>query len=135
VTVTPADLGTYLGATVDTDRGQYLSDRAPDLCLSIVTPLPSGADAVVLDVAVRAYSNPSNTTAQAAGPYSATFGPVGGGLWLTRENKATLRRLAGSGGAFTIDTMPTTAGTGLPWWDQSGWGFSDMLPGTWDSPT
>jgi hypothetical protein len=57
-----------------------------------VTPLPGGADAVVLDVAARAYSNPSNVQTQATGPYSATFGALGGGLWLTRQNKAAAGR-------------------------------------------
>ena len=116
-TVTSADLGTYLGATVDTARGQLLIDMATQLCESVVNPLPNGAQAVILDVAARAYSNPANATQQAAGPFSASYGPVGGGMWLTRQNKSALRRLAGSGGAFTIDTMPATAGTSLPWWD------------------
>lgn len=128
MTVSPADLGTYLGAEVDTDRAQFLIDKAVQLCESIITPLPDGGDTVVLDVAARAYSNPSNAQTQAAGPFSATFGALGGGLWLTRQNKATLRRLAGSGGAFTIETLPVDAGTGLPWW-----GVSTPLD-DWDSP-
>lgn len=128
MTVSPADLGTYLGAEVDTDRAQFLIEKAVQLCESIITPLPDGGDTVVLDVAARAYSNPSNAQTQAAGPFSATFGALGGGLWLTRQNKATLRRLAGSGGAFTIETLPVDAGTGLPWW-----GVSTPLD-DWDSP-
>ena len=133
MTVTPADLGTYLGVTVDDTRGQYLIDRAMELCLSVVDPLPAGSDAVVLDVAARAFSNPSNVTSQGAGPFPVAYGAVGGGLWLTRQNKATLRRLAGSGGAFTIDTMPTTAGQGLPWWDENAWGFGvGFGPVDWD---
>jgi hypothetical protein len=127
----PADLGTYLGTTVDEDRAQLLIDSAVQLCESIVAPLPTGADAVVLDVATRAYSNPANATQQAAGPFSANFGPVGGGLWLTRQNKAALRRLAGSGGAFTIDTMPATAGTLLPPWEINRWGGYGNY-GDWD---
>jgi hypothetical protein len=127
VTVYPEDLGTYLGTTVDEVRAQQLIDLAQQLCESIVTPLPDGADAVVLDVATRAFSNPSNAQTQAAGPFSAAFGAVGGGLWLTRQNKATLRRLSGAGGAFTIDTMPATAGTGLPWWDTA-----SVTDGDWD---
>lgn len=129
MTVTPADLGTYLGATVDTDRAQYLIDRATELCLSVINPLPNGSDAVVLDVTARAYSNASNATQQGAGPFQASFGPVGGGLWLTRQNKTTLRRLAGSGGAFTIDTAPATT-PAVPWWEQNNWGVS--LSSDWD---
>jgi hypothetical protein len=132
MTVTPADFGTYLGASVDTDRAQLLIDLASQLCESIVNPLPVGADAVVLDVAMRAYSNPSNVVSQGAGPFPVTYGAVGGGLWLTRQNKATLRRLAGSGGAFTIDTMPATAGTGLPWWERNNWGFGSEYGTDWD---
>lgn len=126
MTVTPTDLGTYLGADVDNARAQYLIDRATDLCLSVCDPLPATADAVVLDVAVRAYSNPSNVTSQGAGPFPVAYGAVGGGLWLTRQNKATLRRLNGGGGAFTIDTMPADAGAGLPWWDVNTAGYGDL---------
>jgi hypothetical protein len=117
VTLISDDLGTYLGVVVDDTRATLILSNATALCESIVTPLPAGADAVVLDVAARAYGNPSNVVQQTAGPYSANYGPVGGGLWLTRANKATLRRLAGGGGAFTIDMLPATAGEGLPSWD------------------
>lgn len=112
------DLGTYLGATVDYARGQQILDLAHTLCEAIINPLPAGAEAVVLDVAARAYSNPTNVSQESTGPFSVQRGPVSGGLWLTRANKSTLRQLAGqSGGAFTIDTMPANAGQGLPWWD------------------
>lgn len=115
--VSADDLGTYLGTAVDTARATAILARAQMLCESVVSPLPAGADAVVLDVATRAYSNPTNAAQQLVGPYSAGYRAAGGGLWLTRANKATLRRLAGSGGAFTIDTTPADAGQNLPWWD------------------
>lgn len=135
MTVTPTDLGTYLGSgiTVDEARADMLLNLAAQLCQSIVNPLPTGADAVVLDVAARAYLNPGNVTSQGAGPFPVNYGAVSGGLWLTRQNKATLRRLAGSGGAFTIDTMPTTAGAGLPWWDINQWNSAEGLY-DWDVP-
>lgn len=117
MTVAPADLGLYLGADVDTDRAQYLIDRATDLCQTIVNPLPSGADAVVLDVAGRAYVNPSNVTSQGVGPFQASYGTAAGGLWLTRQNKVALRRLAGTGSAYSIDPTPADVGKGLPFWD------------------
>ena len=133
MTVTPADLGTYLGVTVDNTRAQYLIDRATDLCTSLVNPLPTGSDAVVLDVAARAYLNPGNAQTQGTGPYSVGFGPVGGGLWLTRQNKATLRRLGGGGGAFSFDTMPSTAAQNIPWWEQNTWGSgSELINPDWD---
>jgi hypothetical protein len=86
-------------------------DKATALCLSVVNPIPIGGNAVILDVAARAFLNPGNLTAQAAAPFSATYGSVSGGLWLTRQNTRTLRRLAGSGGAFTIDTMSRGVGS------------------------
>lgn len=118
MTVDAAALGTYLGLpSIDTDRATALIGYATTLCESVVSPLPDGADPVVLLVAARAYQNPSNVQQEAVGPFSAAYGQMAGGLWLTRTNKATLRRLAGGGGAFTIDTMPATAGQNLPSWD------------------
>lgn len=122
----PSDLGTYLGADVDTARAEQILDMAQKLCESVVSPLPDGAEAVVLDVAVRAWANPQNIMSESVGPFSGNFGRVGdGGLWLTRQNIATLRRLAGMGGAFTIDVLPATAGQNLPWWDAGGEVFFD----------
>lgn len=127
--VDPSDLGTYLGAPVDEGRAELLIQYAQALCEAVVTPLPSGAAAVVIDVVVRALMNPGNVQSEAVGPFPVSFGAVSGGLWLTNNNKATLRRLAGQVGAFTIDTMPATAGQGLPWWDfgtvTDGW---DIVP-------
>lgn len=117
VSVSSDDLGTYLGSAVDADRATYLLGQALNLCASIVNPLPDGSEAVVLDVAARAYVNPANVQQETTGPTSASFGPVGGGLWLTRQNKATLRRLNGGGGSFTIDTTPADAAANLPPWD------------------
>lgn len=130
--ITTTDLSTYLGVTVDDTRAQLLIDQAVALCASICDPLPDGSAAVVLDVAARAYSNPTNVQSQGAGPFPVTYGTMGGGLWLTRQNKATLRRLNGSGGAFTIDTMPATAGTGLPPWELNTWGESGVHGSDWD---
>lgn len=118
--VEPTDLGTYLGSTVDSDRAALILQLAQQLCETICKPLPVGATAVVLDVAARAYSNAANAEAEAAGPFNVTFGAVSGGLWLTRQNKAALRSLRGTGGAFTIDPMPADAGACLPWWDSEG---------------
>lgn len=131
--VSPSELGTYLNdPNIDTTRAAYMLGLAQQLCESIVTPLPAGAAAVVLDVTARAFSNPTNVQGQTAGPYNAQYGTVAGGLWLTSKNERTLRRLAGGGGAFTFDTMPTTAGQNLPWWDLNvQWpeaGDWDMIP-------
>jgi hypothetical protein len=126
----PEDLGTYLGSEVDPARAKLIISGAIALCSSIVDPLPEAALSVVLDVAARAYTNPTAVPNQAAGPF--TVGSAPGGLWLTRQNKATLRRLAGSGGAFTIETMPSTAGTVLPPWERNTWGESGVYGTDWD---
>jgi hypothetical protein len=123
MTVAAADLGTYLAdPAIDTNRATYLIGLAVELCQSIVNPLPAGSDSVVLDVAARAYGNPSNVAQQTTGPFSTNYGTIAGGLWLTRKNKGTLRRLAGGGGAFTVDTTPATAGQNLPPWDAGVYG-------------
>lgn len=108
----PTDLQTFLGVdTIDTSRAALLIELAQDLCATVVTPLPATARAVVLDVAARAYGNPQGMQATHAGSFSvqwgaAQFGGALGGVFLTRGNKSTLRRLAGAGGAFSIDTLP-----------------------------
>ena len=122
--VTADDLATYLNvAAIDTNRAVQILGLAQSLCESVVSPLPDGAEAVILDVATRAWVNPANTQSDTTGPLSTSFGAVSGGLWLTRKNTSTLRRLAGGGGAFSIDMLPADAGTNLPWWDRStpGW--------------
>jgi hypothetical protein len=122
MSVTADDIGTYLGidVTAVSTRLDYIISLAEGLAETVVTPLPDGSDAVIVDIVTRAYSNPSNADSQGAGPYNVNWGAVAGGLWLTKQNKATLRNLAGRGGAFTFDTMPATAGQGLPAWDIDG---------------
>lgn len=114
-TVTPADLSDFLGVQVDVTRAVTVLNLAQQLCATIVAPLPDNALPVVIDVAARAYTNPVGASSQVAGPFST--GGTPGGIYLTRVNKATLRRLAGGGGAFTVETCPDTAGDNLPWWD------------------
>lgn len=118
-TVTPNDLSDFLGTTVDPARAVTVLRYAQLLCQTIVNPLPDTAMPVVIDVACRAYSNPGGTPTQGAGPFTMAGAP--GGIYLTRGNKTTLRRLAGGSGAFSIDLLPATAATNLPWWD----GFVD----------
>lgn len=113
--VTPADLSDVLGVPVDTTRAVTVLALAQQLCKTILNPLPDNAMPVVLDVAIRAYTNPSGTPVQGAGPF--TMGGAPGGFYLTRANKTTLRRLGGGSSAFAIDLLPATAGHCLPWWD------------------
>lgn len=126
--VFPSDLSTYLSQpNIDTARATQILELAQSLCESVVTPLPATAAAVILDVAARAWGNPTNAQSEGTGPFSVSYGAVSGGLWLTRQNKSALRRLSGSGGAFTIDVMPATAGSNLPWWDYG------VYPGDYDT--
>ncbi|MBV9290967.1 MAG: hypothetical protein JO222_00850 [Frankiales bacterium] len=143
-TLVPVDeFATYLSqdtADLNLPRAAFILAQAQTLCESIVKPLPAGAEAVILDVAERAYANPISqggdflAYSEGVGPYSTQNpGLSGGGLYLTQENKATLRRLNGGGGAFTIDTTPAGAGTSLPWWD-TGVTYSGAVGGDWDVP-
>lgn len=117
-TPTAGDLSTFLGASTDDARATLLISLAEKLCQSVLTPLPDGADATVLAVAARAFSNPTNAQNVSTGPYMAGYGAVSGGLWLTTRDVANLRRLAGGGGAFSIDPTPADAGPGNLWAQQ-----------------
>lgn len=109
----PADLQTYLGLdTIDTNRAALILDLAQSLCETITTPLPSTARAVVLGVAARAFNNVSSATSIGLGSAHASYGAPGsgigvGGLYLSRQDKANLRRLNGGTLAFSINTLPT----------------------------
>ncbi len=110
-----ADLATYLDLPdLDVDRAQLLLNLAQAKCEAVITPLPASALGVVLDVAARAYTNPTNADSQSTGPFAVTYRTVSGGLWLTRNNLAELRRLTRSG-AFTIDMTPVDAGPANSW--------------------
>jgi hypothetical protein len=102
------ELDTYLGTPgIDTVRATLILQLAQDLCETIATPLPDTAKGTVLDVAARAFPNPQNVTAESVGPFSVSHSSGFGGLYLSRANKATLRRLSGRGGAFSVDILPT----------------------------
>jgi hypothetical protein len=121
------DFALYLNnPDLNRTRAAFILAKTQTLCETVVKPLPPGADIVILDVAERAFANPVSIGgaspayyAEGEGPFSDTTpGISGGGLYLTKNNKATLRRLAGSGTAFTIDMLPATEDLGiLPPWD------------------
>lgn len=118
VTVTSDDLGVYLGTEVDNDRATQLIELATALCSSILSPVPDTAKPVVLSVAARAYVNPQAVQQQSVGPYQVSYGGSQysgsvGGLYLTRKDEATLRRLGGGGGAFDVDLLADFDTTGL----------------------
>jgi hypothetical protein len=101
----PSDLATYLGlTTIDENRAMLFLQLAQDKCESVVSPLPIAAMGVVLTVAARGFANPEGVTAETVGPYTVQRGTAS--LYLTKDDKATLRRLSGRSGAFSIDVLP-----------------------------
>jgi hypothetical protein len=113
--VTPDDLALFLGAQVEDNRALMMLDLAKSACSTILDPLTAPAKFVVLSAAARAYSTPVPVGAQTVGPYAASG--MQGGITLDRREERQLRRLAGGGGAFSIDPLATDAGTDVPWWD------------------
>lgn len=128
VSVTPSDLDTLLGleGSIDTPRATLVISLAENLCSSIVDPIPDNANVVVLSVAARSYSNPDGVAAHTIGPESVQYGSTLGGLYLTKADVATLKRMAGMGGAFTVDPTPADAGKAIYPWDENLWGFEGV---------
>lgn len=112
-----SDLDTYLGlqGQIDAVRASLVLELAEARCTAILSPLPTSARGVVLDVAQRAYTNATGVTSESTGPFSAQMPSFG--VSLTSANRRELRQLGGRGGAFTIDPTPADAGTGQPIWD------------------
>lgn len=115
-------LALYLNLTeVDDDRANLMIEQAILLAESIVSPLPDSAAAVVLAVAGRAYSNPQGVAYETVGPVSVQRPQAG--LYMTRDERRTLQRLAGRGGAYTVDPTPADADPDVTWpvdWDVDG---------------
>lgn len=131
---TAEQLGLYLGLPeIDGARADLLIQTAVQLCQTVVSPLPDGAQAVVLSVAGRAYVNPQQVSYETIGPMSVQRPQGSGGLYLTKADKTALKSLAGRGGAFTVDPTPATAdpsptypiddGYGPPLEWEPGWGW------------
>ena len=77
-------------------------------------------------MAARAYVNPDGVAAHTIGPESVEYGSTLGGLYLSKSDVTTLQRLAGSGGAFSVDPMDPCAGRQLYPWDRNLWGFEGV---------
>jgi hypothetical protein len=112
---TPDELGVYLGTTIaeDDPRGILILQLAHDLCESVVSPVPALGKSVEIAVAVRAYNNATSAHQMSLGSAAVSFGAqnssVGvGGLYLSKSDRATLRRLAGRTGAFAVDLLPAS---------------------------
>jgi hypothetical protein len=110
-----SDLGTYLGdPAIDSTRATQSLQLAQDLCETIWSPLGPTALGTVLAVAARQYANATSANNVALGSGHIGYGGPGasqgiGGLYLSRSDKTTLRRLAGRGGAFSVSVLPTGA--------------------------
>ena len=114
VNVTSDDLRIYLGLdTIDDDRATLMITQAVALAESVVTPLPDAASAVVLAVAGRAYANPQGIAYETIGPISVQRPQAG--LYMTKDERRTLKRLAGRGGAFTVDPTPVDVDPEATW--------------------
>lgn len=127
VAPTAEELGLYLGLDeIQGDRADLLIRQAINLALTVVKPLPEGAEAVVLSAAARAYSNPQGATYETIGPMSVQRPASSGGLYLTKAEKTALKSLAGRGGAFTVDPTPATADP------SASWPLDDVFPGEFE---
>lgn len=119
--VAPADLATYLGlSSVNLSRAQLLLASAQGLCETVVSPLPAGAESVVLAMAAQAYVSPTGGRPTRMGSLQIEYGTqaTSGGVVLTAAAEKALRRYAGgSTGAFSFDLIPSDALTCLPLWD------------------
>jgi hypothetical protein len=111
----PDDLGVYLGRDdINLDRALLLLQLAHDRLEQIVAPVPvpPAARGIELSVAARAYSNVTSAQQMGIGSAQVSFGAANsssgvGGLYVSKSERADLRRLAGlTGGAFTIDLLP-----------------------------
>ncbi len=118
--VTTEELRLYLGlADIDEERAELLLQQAAALARSIVDPLPDGAQPVVLSMAGRAYVNPQGVQSETIGPY--TVQRPQAGLYMTRDERRSLNRLAGRGGAYTVDPTPPDASPVPSWPPLPGW--------------
>jgi len=108
---TPSELGTLLQKDIpDNDaRGVLVLALAQARCELWVSPLPAAAKGIVLAVAARAWTNMEQANQIGLGSAYATMssgGVTAGGLYLSRTERADLRRLAGRSGAFSVDWLP-----------------------------
>ena len=123
VTVTTDDLDSLLdlNGDIDVNRGQLLLDLAIEQCETIASPCPQVARSIVYAVAARAYLNPTGITSETIGPATVNFGSTGIGIYLRPAEEKMLRRIAGMGGAFSVDMMPADAAMHLMPWDLNIW--------------
>lgn len=92
-----ADLAMLLGPEpVENDRARLVIDLALERVGAVITPIPDVARPIVLDVAVRGYTNPRNVTSEGDGPFNRTYQP--GGVYLTAQEKTDLEEMVAAAG-------------------------------------
>lgn len=101
-----ADMATLLRpATVDMERAATVVELAMLRVSMVVSPIPEGARPILVDMSMRAYTNPQSAVYETAGPFSRSFREAG--VYLKPNERADLEALgaaaAGHGAAaFTI---------------------------------
>lgn len=108
----PADVATFLGSDVDEARAQWFIDQVETQCLAILDPLPDAALPVIVRAAARGLSNATGAAQMGIGSAQLSFGSqaatYNGGLFLSKADRADLRRLAGRTGAFSVDLLASS---------------------------
>jgi hypothetical protein len=132
-----ARLGVPVGslAGVDLARAQAALADASDLVTAAAgddlgDPVAPVAVAITLNVARRAYLNPSGAVSETVGPYSVRYGDDSpNGVYLTDAERAALHSLGSSHvGLGTIETWRGDEGSTLYVFDQDGVNGSDPIP-------
>lgn len=114
----PSELALFLEldpAEINTERATFLLAQAQAKCERYIKPtvLPVDAKDVVLTVAGRAYTNVTSAHQMGIGSANISYGAQNsstgiGGLFLSRSDKADLRRVAGRTGAFSVSMLDPT---------------------------
>lgn len=120
----------------DEDRAQAALDDASALVIMEAgtdwsddeNGVPAVIVAVVCAAAGRALRNPDAVKSETIGQYAVTYGNTIGGVWLTANEKAVVRRAAGVRGIGTIELespyepfIETVPVAGLPGQDEMPW--------------
>lgn len=112
--VTAEELALYLDLTeINGERADFLLQQTLTLAAAIVSPVPDTAKPIILAAAARSYVNPQGVTQETVGSYSVQRPATG--LYFTRAEQALLKRLAGRGGAFTVDPTPFDVDPSVTW--------------------
>lgn len=111
---TPSDLQTRLRLpTIDNARALAVLEDAQSLFEAIASPAPATARGLIVSVAARAYTNPEQLHDAKIGTAAVGYATAGsvpiGGLYVSRSEEKTYKRLTGRVGAFSADVMPTGA--------------------------